>query len=189
MSESIKLTDAIDTLKNLLGRRNRFHDRQPVQPKRQASGVPQDDYHLGSPGVWGICRTAEETRLHALGLDNHPRLRRRDVFLCQAEPMTQASANQCLSGMRVSGEALQLTHLLSSRRRLPAGTKVLLFSGDHVGRKVTLAWKMEDGVSCQIAYRLPQPFTIVRHLQTCIWLDRVPEPDEKATGYLVIEFL
>jgi hypothetical protein len=146
---------------------------------------PANGYTLGATS-WEILEEAEALKLYALGLTQQPRLRRRDAFVCSGNVATEEFSLNCLGGMQLDGRCIALNQNLTGPQYL-LGRRTLIALNEHTGRAVRIGWKRQDGASYQVCYMLPKPFTIEKHLATCIWVDRVPE-DYQGPGYLVVVF-
>ena len=64
--------------------------------------------------------------------------------------------------------------------------RTLLESGAHVGRRIALGYRSEQGAGGDWIRKERRPYMIERNFCTCLWLDRAVEP--YMTGYLVAIF-
>jgi hypothetical protein len=188
-----KLSGIFTTLKGMLANTNsgvQWARTKAMKRPGVWGGAAQQGYTLGKQyGDWEILEDAEALKLHALGLTNQPRLRRRDVFMCSANIATQEFSLNCLGGMELHGNCIILNQTLETTSHGLLGRRTLISLNEHKARKIRLAFKMQDGLNCQVCFRIPKPFTIAQHLATCIWLDRIPEEHPGSGGYMVLEFL
>jgi hypothetical protein len=177
-----KLKEVLGSLKGLFTPASGAHWLNYRATKTPANGYTAEL----TPTSWEILEQAEELRLYALDLTQQPRLKRRDAFVCSGDVATEEFSMKCLGGLRLDGRCIALNQTLTGPQHL-LGRRTLLALNEHIGRTVRIGWKLQDGASYQVCYMLPKPFTIEKHLGTCLWLDRVPE-DYQGTGYLVVVF-
>jgi hypothetical protein len=181
--DSTKIKEVLGGLKGLFTPASGAHWLNYRATKTTAA--PASSYTLGATS-WEVLEEAEALKLYALGLNHQPRLRRRDAFVCSGNMATEEFSMNCLGGLQLDGRCIALNQTIVGPQHL-LGHRALITLNEHIGRTVRIAWKLQDGASYQVCYQLPKPFTIEKHLATCIWLDRVPE-DYKGAGYLVVVF-
>jgi hypothetical protein len=177
-----KLDEAFATLKSLLGHTGGGKQWENYAPAKSKAAGLADGFYFGSRDRWDTLFAAEETKLFALGLLDRPRLGRRHRFSCDAEVATKSFRDNCLGGME-DGNIVCLNQTLIGPS---AGQRTLLTYADHVGRKIKIAYRVQECQGLSLCHKIRKPYTIVWNLSTCIWLDRPVEAH--ATGYLVLIF-
>jgi len=184
--DSAKISEAFETLRGFFSSRNSgaHWTKRSAKTAAQPQVFGPSGYSVGA-STWEILETAEATRLFALGLDRQPRLGLRHAFTCSANLADQRFSEQCLGGMAIEN-AVVLNQTLECAWRPLVWTKTLLEVNQHAGRRIRLAYKIEDGPNCQICRQIRRKYTIVQNLASVIWLDRIPESNE--TGYLIAQF-
>jgi hypothetical protein len=181
-----KLSEAFATLKSLFANRDSGRQWEGAVKARLVSAG--DGWQSGATEE-EIVAVAEETRIHALGLSGHYRFRRKDSFAAGAHPVSHPHP---LGQLQPDGRQFYLGQvLIANRHGGLLGQRCLLAPGDHAGRKVKISYKVSDGYTAagmtyQIAREVKKSYTILRHGQTWLELDAVPE--SSATGYLFISF-
>ena len=177
-----ELDQAFETLRNLLGRRNSGAQwggavgakHKLVEPKPMAAVKVDYGYTLGASDE-EIRDAGEELLLYRCGLVHQARLTRKNVFIAS----TQGAV----------GARLELNQIIMTDRQCEylRGCRCLLALREHVGRKVSVAHKVADGIGCEIIRGSRQKRTILAHGATWVLLDQAPDP--YGTGYPVLQFL
>ena len=173
-----RLSEVFADLRNLLASSNsgrQWATGGRIREQAKSAVVPSQGYYYGVSGDEEIKMIAEESQLAALGLQNEPRLRRRNNFACS----THGEA---------TGTRFELNQVLQTEQGIDwmRGRRCLLEQGAHVGRKVTLAHKEMDGLTYTVIRKSRHKRTIVANGATWVTLDR--EPDKYVTGYPIIIF-
>jgi hypothetical protein len=185
--DTTKLSEVFANLKSLLSNANSGRQwSQPGQLKEPKPAVTVSDGWVGGADEETIVAVADETRLYALGLQNQPRLTRKHIFVCSAQPVTEPHR---FGQLVCDGRQFYLVQLLRTNgMEWLVGQRCLLTSGgEHTGRKVKVAWKLQDGVGYQLIHEDRRKYIVIRHTATFVELDQAPE--RHGTGYLVIQFL
>jgi hypothetical protein len=187
--DTVKLSQVFAELKSLLSTQGsgKHWDagRRPKEPQQAVVGY---GIEAGTDEAT-IVTVAEETRLHACGLSQQPRLTRKHRFVCSAQPVTEP--HRLGASMILDGRQFYLNQLLrTSGMQWLVDQRCLLSideRSEHTGRNVKVAWKLQDGIGYQLIHKDRRKYTIARHTATFIELDEAPQP--YGTGYLVLEFL
>ena len=185
--DSAKLAEAFETLKSLVsGHRSGAQWSSGGKPKPRPPVPAQIQGWDTNITEAEIVDAAEEGRIAALGLGNHKRFSKRDSFVCSCNQIREGEPHRLGASMVLDGRQLYLNQTLAAAQSWLIGGRTLLSAGDHVGRRIKLAYKREDGLRYFVCHQIRGPYVIVRHGLGWLELDRPVE--HNPTGYLIAQF-